>query len=74
MHSYVKEIQERVMKYRIRHDLSMEQFSDMVGVSRPTLSKIENGVPVFRTTHLKVEHWLNRHEDEDGTRGKELYE
>jgi transcriptional regulator with XRE-family HTH domain len=59
---YDKEALKRDLRYKriIELELSMDNCSKLIGVSKPTLSRLENGGMPDLMTFFKIIKWLNR--------------
>ena len=59
---YDKEALKRDLRYKriIELELSMDNCSNLIGVSKPTLSRLENGGMPDLMTFFKIIKWLNR--------------
>lgn len=49
-----------IKKRMIKLDISMQEASDEIGISKATYSRIESGKPPDMETFLKVLNWLNK--------------
>lgn len=59
---YDKEALKRDLRYKrlIDLELSMDNCSKLIGVSKPTLSRLENGGMPDLMTFFKIIKWLNK--------------
>jgi len=52
-----------IKAYHYHHELTSEQVAAEIGISQPTLSRIENGEPVKSPTMSKLFIWMLEQEE-----------
>lgn len=56
-------MEEKIIEYRARHNMSQVEFAKLVGVDRATIIRAENGKGISKLTLAKIKMLL---EKEDG--------
>lgn len=56
-------MEEKIIEYRARHNMSQVKFAKLVGVDRATIIRAENGKGISKLTEAKIKILL---EKEDG--------
>jgi transcriptional regulator with XRE-family HTH domain len=51
-------------KYRTMREITVRDLAKEMGISFPTLSRIEHGLPMDATTLMKILNWLMARDEE----------
>lgn len=58
-----KELAEKILRYRIKNNITQKDFADAIKISFPTINKIENcNNNTSNTTKMKILMYIEEHE------------
>ena len=50
------DLSERILNYRVKHNLTQQEFADLVGVKKLTIWRAENNGNISKITKIKIEN------------------
>ena len=54
------DLAERILNYRVKHNLTQQEFAELVGVKKLTIWRVENNGNVSKITKIKIENVIGK--------------